>query len=285
MKKVSFKKSAAANQVRYFRGEKIGLAEKTDGRTQPHWLDDQAAAAGKIFYDGYDIFRFVQEVFRQNKKSVPEWFKDTLRSQHIPFNFFVPLRHEYALCIKVFNELLKLDILEIKKIAFEYPKRKDNPLMDNTSFDVFIDYSLPEGKKGFLGIEVKYTEGGYSPGKNEKENYPRYHDFSKGRSYLDPDDLRLESNRYRQVWRNHLLAVSYANDNKYSRFHSVTFYPKGNDHFREVMKEYPEEFLTEAGKKTLKGITYEDFIRALADHAENSRQQDWIKYLRKRYLV
>jgi hypothetical protein len=278
----SFKTSATMHQLEYFAGKNQKDLKK-QGRAQNHWLNQEAAAAGKIFYDGYDIFGYVQRDFRNNKKETPEWFYDTLRSQHIPCNFFVPLMHENKLGIKVFNDLLGLDIQEINRIEFEYPKRKDNPLEDNTSFDAFIEYSFAEGKKGFLGIEVKNTEGGYSAGEKEKKWLSCYHKHSKPELYNNPGDSELESNQFRQVWRNHLLAILFA-EKKYTQFHSITIYPSGNEHFARTMTKYPINFLTEKGKMTLSGVTYEEYFKTLKKYAENEQQNIWVKYLMERYL-
>jgi len=285
MQKESFKNLAKNHQLKYFKSENQALIENKQCRAQAQWLNPEAAGAGKIFFDGYDIFRYVRVEFRHNKPDTPEWFYDTLRSQHIPFNFFVPFLQEKELCRIVFNELLNLNILEIQCIEFEFPKREDNPLRDNTSFDAFIEYLTEAVKKGFLGIEVKYTEGGYSPGNTETQNYPRYHDCSRGEYYLNSDDKDLEQNCFRQVWRNHLLAVHFAKEEKYAQFHSITLYPSGNEHFADAMKEYPAKFLTDKGKETLDGLTYERYFNILERNAVSDQQKEWIKYLMERYLV
>jgi hypothetical protein len=280
----NFKKLAIKHQLKQFKGKNQEHFEIREGRAQPHWLTKESAEAGKIFYEGYGIFKAVKR-FRNNKANTPEWFYDTLRSQHIPFNFFVPLRHEYALCIKVLNQLLKLEITEILEIKFEFSPPDEHRIGDKTSFDVFIRYSIENHLEGFLGIEVKYTEGGYSAGKKENEFLKRYHKLSPATLYNNPGDTNLEENRYRQVWRNHLLAGVFAEKAGFAQFHSVTLYPEGNAHFANVIKEFPDQFLNENGKKSLHGITYEEFIQALIDHSENNQQLEWIKYLVERYLV
>jgi hypothetical protein len=282
-----FKKKAKNHQLQFFAGDSQSAVKKREGRAQEHWLNEVAAREGKTFYSGYEIFEAVKN-HRGTKTDIPEWFYDTLRSQHIPFNFFIPLIHESAYCIRVLNRLFQLNISEITAIEIEYPPNEFNPLKDKTSFDAFISYTTIEKTKGFIGFEIKYTEGGYSPTTKEREladteNSVYYKETAKSGLYIHRNEPLLKENTYRQIWRNHLLASSFAKD-QYHQFLSVTIYPKGNSHFTDAIKAF-ETFLTETGKSTLKGITYETFFQALIDCSETEKQRDWIKYLIERYLV
>jgi hypothetical protein len=279
MTKGNFKNQAKLRQLECFKGENQADVLNS-GRPQPHWLNEDAAVRGKIFYEGYEIFGFVKEW--REKTDTPEWFYDTLRSQHIPFNFFVPLISEKRLCINVLNHLFKLDIAHISAIRFEYPKHSDNPLKDKTSFDVFISYVNPDFVKGFIGFEVKYTEGGYSPTEKENQN-PVYYYLTPSELYLNTKEPRLKDNAYRQIWRNHLLGYLVKKE-FWDKFLSVTLYPEGNIHFTKAIAQY-ENFLTEDGKTTLKGLNYEDFFLALIKFCRTPEQKEWVKYLIKRYLV
>lgn len=282
-----FKKKAKKHQLQFFAGDNQSDVKKREGRAQEHWLNDEAARLGKTFYSGYEIFEAVKN-HRGTKTDIPEWFYDTLRSQHIPFNFFIPFIHESAYCISVLNKLFQLNISGITAIEIEYPPNEINPLKDKTSFDAFISYTTAENAKGFIGFEVKYTEGGYSPTTKEREsadteNSVYYQETARSGLYLYHNEPLLKDNTYRQIWRNHLLASAFSKD-QYQQFLSVTIYPKGNTHFTDAIKVF-ETFLTKAGKSTLKGITYEAFSQALIDCSETEKQQNWIKYLVKRYLV
>jgi hypothetical protein len=277
---MNFKEKAKEHQLEYFQSDNQENIENRKGRAQPHWLNENAANNGKIFYEGYDIFGFVQQW--RDKTDTPEWFYDTLRSQHIPFNFFIPLITEKRLCINTLNQIFQLDIAVVTSVKFEYPRHADNPLKDKTSFDVFISYVTPDYIKGFIGIEVKYTEGGYSPNERENQN-PVYYFITPPELYKNVKEPRLKDNSYRQIWRNHLLGASLKKE-YYNNFLSITLYPEGNRHFSKAIGQY-ENFLTEAGKKTLKGLTYEEFIKALINCSKTPDQKDWIKYLIKRYLV
>jgi len=288
MKKESFKNKAKRHQLNFFSKENQSTVKEKNGRAQDHWLNEKAAGEGKIFYPGYEVCIAAKDKLR-GKKIIPEWFYDTLRSQHIPFNFFIPLRAEKELAAKVFGRMLDIRIKSIEEIEIEFPPSNDNPLNDKTSFDAFVSYNNESGRKGMIGIEVKYTEGGYSPTKRERSEigksnalYYKKHEESKLFKNIDPKDIK--KNRFRQIWRNHLLAYAYQRKNDYAEFKSVTIYPSGNTHFCEAIEEY-KAFLTDAGKNTFKGITYESFFDELAKCSQTQDQHNWIEYLRERYLI
>ncbi len=280
---MNFKDKVKKHQLHFFENYNQNNILNKKGRAQNHWLKEEYAGDGKIFYSDYDIFKFVKEK-RDQLKKCPEWFMDTLRSQHIPFNLFIPFCEKRKLCKSVFNQLLNINISEIIDIKIEYPSSKENPLKDKTSFDVFILYKS-NNKTGFLGIEVKYTEGGYSPTKKEKEHYPFYRNYTKKVAlYNDFNDDNLIKNSYRQIWRNHLLACAFAKENKYDEYFSLTLYPQGNVHFVKALTNF-NTFLNDKGKNTLKGITYENFITTLINSPSTEKQYNWIKYLIERYII
>ena len=161
---------------------------------------------------------------------------------------------------------------------------------DRTSFDAFISYIIKgNNKKGMLGIEVKYTEGGYSPTKREKaqleDEGSKYFDATNNsRLYKNAFVERLKENSYRQIWRNHLLAYKIAEKYKFDEYKSVTIYHEGNTHFEKAFKDY-QPFLTDEGKKTLADVTYSEFLKVLYEHIKTEQQKSWVKYLKERYDV
>jgi hypothetical protein len=297
MKKKGFKNLATKKQLNFFEGKNQLQITNRIGRAQAHWLDPENAVNGLNFYNDIEYKIFSEIPKRDGKKIVPEWFMDTLRSQHIPYNFFIPFRSEHELSVKVLNQLLFINpevtpnekIKTIQLIAIEYPSAKDNPLKDRTSFDAFIEYTNENQEKGIIGIEVKYTEGGYSANKKEKESIKNdesvYDEISNlSGLYCCNNSVELKKNENRQIWRNHLLAFSYAKERGIKHFKSVTLYPKGNQHFVKAFDQY-QKYLTDYGKKTISGITYEKFFEALTKFANTDKQKNWNDYLKNRYLV
>lgn len=296
MEKTNFKNIAAKKQLAFFVGKNQTDITNREGRSQAHWLQSEFAEKGEIFYSDYDVFENVVKN-RKNNKKTPEWFFDTLRSQHIPYNLFIPLISEKELCVVVFNSLffsesnsIQNDIIKtIVKIEIEYPPAKDNPLGDRTSFDAYVEYISEDDKIGLLGIEVKYTEGGYSPKKAEKERIlseDSVYDTisSKSGLYNSQFEIELKKNKNRQIWRNHLLAYTFAKKRGIESYKSVTFYPEGNKHFVDVCRNY-KKFLTEIGFPTIMEVTYERYFETIKKYSTSWKQIEWVEYLKSRYLV
>ena len=97
------------------------------------WLTNDLGREGKNFYDGFSIFDVVKHRY---PNFYIDLYCDTLRSEHIPFNFFVPFRQDLNFCKNVFNRLLNgcikaiestciIDNKENIKIEFS-PKPKRN---------------------------------------------------------------------------------------------------------------------------------------------------------------
>lgn len=145
MTNAEFKQAAKRHQVSW-REKNIG----TDYNTYVTWLTDKDGSEGKNFFDGFGIFQAVKERY---PKFYIDLYSDTLRSEHIPFNLFVPFRQNLIYCKNVFNEILDGCIKSIDKQAFvgagenikiEFaPSPKENYLNDRTSFDTYIDVLTP----------------------------------------------------------------------------------------------------------------------------------------------
>ena len=131
-------------------------------------MTNESAKAGKNFYDGFSIFESVKQRYPNFYTNL---YSDTLRSEHIPFNFFIPFVNDLEFCKDVFNRLLGGCIKSIdgtsiidggQNIKIEFaPSPKQQYLNDGTSFDTYIEYTHVDNSKGVIGIEVKYTEKEY----------------------------------------------------------------------------------------------------------------------------
>lgn len=222
-------------------------------------------------------------------------YADMLRSEHIPFNVFAPLKQNLNLAKSVFNQLINgIQIQSIEEIEIEYaPDPASEYLNDRTSFDTFIEFKTPYNESGFLGIEVKYTEHEYKLRQGSKEDtdihnpYSVYNLISKENNlFIDNPIHQLKSDRLRQVWRNHLLGESMLIHPtlNFKHFISVILHPAGNVHFKEVIPEYQSLLLPEQQLK-LQGITFESYFNALAKNNTSTNFNDWIEYLQSRYIL
>jgi hypothetical protein len=288
-------------------------------------LSKEDTENGKIFYrDDFGILKKWVEGKRLKTKDKKYIHNDMLCSEHIPFNMFVPLyeSESKAYLKEVLNHILDKeikneDIKKIKKIHeiedldsdFKMIEHAPGPpseyLNDKTSFDVYIEYRNNRKEKCIIGIEIKYTETSYSLEKGSAESQkvdkqdpnhdPIYYnvtDYSKAYKgeYIDI----LKDNKYRQIWRNHILGVSILKkddedenkNDKFKHFTSITIYPEGNEHFGKVSEEYVN-FLEKGHEYNCLFFSYEK----LFDYIENElckndeRYQKWIKWMRKRYIV
>jgi hypothetical protein len=290
--KSGFKAKARRHQS-LFRTEKLKLPPAEYG----NYLTKEDGEKGKNFYHDFDIFTAVENYRPYNQPL----YSNMLRSEHIPFNFFIPLRHDLNFCKNVFNVILgdcikSIDnhaIIDDKiniKIEFA-PKHKEYYLNDRTSFDAYIEYNHIDNSKGIIGIEVKYTEREYKiSGKTEQDAIDKldsnYYIVSSKCGLFKPDSYKdLKSDYFRQIWRNHILGESILqhNPDSFKHFSSVTFFPKGNLHFIKASKEYYKLLLSD--NRNFVPVFYEDYFSILKSYLPDKRFSDWIAYLKDRYIV
>ena len=222
-------------------------------------------------------------------------YANMLRSEHIPWNVFIPMKQDPNATAQVFNKILGVDEIDkVNKVIIEWAPDKTKCLNDNTSFDTYIEY-LHNGKTCGIGIEVKYTEEGYPFGVKERHEVmeneqSKYAQVTKSCGWFISEivnrpirETPLCNDEYRQIWRNHILGASMVQNKIVEKFHSITLYPKGNPHFCEVLPAY-EQYLTDEGRSTFGYITIESLIDLLDQYfPQTNKIQNWIQYLKIRY--
>lgn len=268
-----------------FRAKHLDLPFDTYG----NYLTKEDGEKGKNFYDGYGVFDAVKKYRKYNKPL----YSNLLRSEHIPFNIFIPLDKDRNYCKNVFSDILNLNIISIDKIEIEHaPKPKEKYLNDGTSFDAYIEYTNYDGTKGMIGIEVKYTEKEYKLQANSKQEKDindknsLYFSVTNSCGLYKANAIEvLPTDKFRQVWRNHILGESIllADSNKFQHFTSLTLFPSDNSHFIKTSKEYID-LLTKNDNKFI-ALTYEDFFALLSKHCPDSNYKNWLDYLTTRYIV
>lgn len=287
------------------------------------WQDAKDKNGFRIFYS-----RFREEITKQvysdlKKKSdnkIGPLVTNLLRSEHIPYNVFFPMKKDIKGAKDLFNDLLNTEkIKSIHKIEIEY---NPHTLGDGTAFDVYVEYKAINDIIGGIGIEVKYTEKEYPLKVKDKKGeftkeYKETHDIPTGDirlsdNYLIPSQMsgwfkeeaisnlsanqilrgtrHVVMNHYRQIWRNHLLGASMMLPNKegvhLDEFTSLTVYPKDNGHFSPQLWSNYEDMLTDSGKATLRHITYEELFPKMRHNLRGIPDIDhWVDYLERRYLI
>jgi hypothetical protein len=268
-----------------FRAKYLDLPSDTYG----NYLTKEDGEKGENFYDGFGIFDAVKKYRKYNKPL----YSNLLRSEHIPFNFFIPLDKDRNYCKNIIADILKSNIISIDKIEIEYaPKPKEKYLNDGTSFDVYIEYTNSDGTKGMIGIEVKYTEREYklqANSKQEKDINDKnsiYFSVTNNCGLYKPNAIEvLLTDKFRQVWRNHILGESLllSDSNKFEHFTSLTLFPADNIHFIKTSKEYID-LLTNNDNKFI-ALTYEDFFALLSKYCPDINYKNWLDYLTTRYII
>lgn len=212
---------------------------------------------------------------------------DMLRSEHIPFNLFAPLVKRPDLAQEILFALLSRKFHPPIRIEFECaPKPASNFLDDLTSFDTYIEARDHREQLTGIGIEVKYTERGYRIGETEKNrmNNPDSLYWKVTREsnvFRDNSSQILLNNDVRQIWRNHLLGLAMKQTGIVDRFILLTVYPAGNHSMAKSIARY-RDLLTDEGKKSCLGLTFEDYIACINGDTEIVK---WKEYLKKRYIV
>ena len=271
--------------------------------TYKNVLRYEDAKKGLIFFEGYR-----DEILAELKKPIeftstpPSGFMLTnlLRSEHIPYNIFFPMHNDPEGCKWLFCDLLSTDdILSIDKIKIEYhPEPLKHYLNDHTAFDVYIAYTNKANQPCGIGIEVKYTENSY-PLKPQSHEYSQVKDENgntnlKGRyaivtkecGYYKEDVTHdmLVSNKFRQIWRNHILGASMVLKGEIKKFTSVTLFPSKNVHFsKDAIPKY-QKLLTKGHYNEFVPVTYETLFKMMDKHLFVPKKKEWIKYLNERYL-
>ena len=291
-----FRSKARLHQSR-FRAEILNVDHsQADGDDYGNRLSEADGMKGLNFYDGFGIFDEVR--LRSGNKYSKFLHSDMLRSEHIPFNMFVPFRQDPVYAAKVFNEILGGCIKTIhisndfNKFIEYAPSPRENYLNDRTLFDAYIEYDQIDGGRGMIGIEVKYTEHEYAltPGSKEDREINNesslYYKISEHSGIYKPDSHHLlKTDLFRQIWRNQILGESilYTDIEKYKYFTSLTLFPEGNTHFKETCKKYMD--LLANNNNNFIPVTYEKFISICDQYCPDEEYRKWIDYLTRRYIV
>jgi hypothetical protein len=282
----AFKRRARLHQSR-FRVEQLRTSEF---REYGNRLGTADALAGRNFYTTWPgMLDAVTARFPLGDKKI---YFDMLASDHIPFNFFVPLR-EHPATISLVRDWTTVDVAKITAIDFEFaPAPKGDFLDDNTSFDAYITYQAHDDSRGAIGIEVKFTEGEYPWGRTEyvrmRDTTSKYHSVHHTSHLYTPDSLQhLPEPLLKQLWRNQLLGEAMKQHPKrtLAHFTSVLLYPAGNVHYAQAACEYQALLLPTKAQSAFRALTYETFISQCRASATSPQQLAWTEYLTRRYIV
>ena len=148
---------------------------------------------------------------------------------------------------------------------------------DSSAFDVYVVFLNKSGKKGFIGIEVKYHENLKNKPAEMKDRYDEVA-FQMG-CFKDECLEDLQTSPLEQIWRDHLLAGSllYSPKDKFKDGLFVFLSPKDNLHCQKAVEQY-KQCLTV--NRTFQSWTLENVAGAIKLNTKNK----WIDDVIERYL-
>ncbi len=232
----------------------------------------------------------VREELTSNSKGLinqERLLTNLLSSQALCFNLFGELKRDPDyLATTVFAELTDGRVKAVERIEFEYsPGRSDSKYTgDKSAFDVYVTYRSHNGKKGFVGIEMKYHENPYDQSK-EQEHYNahrgRYEEIARDMKCFLIEKLDIVRGKsIQQFWRDHLLAGAHriADANYFDDAFFVCMYPDDNVDCKKAVAEYRECLVPNC--TSFEDWTLEHFVKSL----KRCSSADWIQSFSSRYL-
>lgn len=193
--------SAERCQMRKFRKNGVVITKAVESLLR--YKDSKDSEGNyRIFFDGFR--KEITSDIDNNSQSVSEQMvTNLLRSEHIPYNVFFPMKYDLEGTAALFNALLcenRIASVGIPMIEFKpsnEPGDGKSLIGDGTAFDVYIPYTTVNGNKGGLGIEVKYTEKEYPLKKFDQEGNmtKEYNETHDDKGIHLADNYRLPSEK------------------------------------------------------------------------------------------
>lgn len=207
--------------------------------------------------------------------------RDLLSSMPMAFNLFgeATANPEARLALaQLFAPDVTLDPAHVD-IVFEWSPQRRSPMYtrDRTAFDVAI--RIGDGPQTVVGIETKYHEDA----KLDREASPEQQDFLIGiaessGAFKPGWQDKVLATPLRQVWRDHLLALSMRNHPNLwtSATRYVLIYPAGNCSYATVADEY-QAVLASSG--SFRALTLEQVVDSAFAHDKHLAERFKSRYL------
>lgn len=205
-------------------------------------------------------------------------FANLLASTPLAFNVFASYSATPGDATSLLEHLAPNRVGSVTQLLWEHnPSRRDPTFTaDSSAFDVFFSYQRKsDGKRGFIGIEVKYHESLMADQADER---PRYREIAEQMGcFRDPHAAALTRPPLGQLWRNHLLAGALLSRGDYAEGLFVMLYPARNTACRRAVAEYRNLLTSES---TFAAWTLEEVVAI----AELLHPFDSLRKFRTRYL-
>ena len=217
-------------------------------------------------------------------------WNNLLSSQPLCFNLFGEFHYNLELATTFFKNLFPKRIDKVNSVLFEHSPCRGNKNFtgDRSAFDVFIEYKSHEGKKGFVGIEVKYVETlreGADKADTTYETHKKEYLRLATAEIFKPESIEnLKKSPLFQIWRDHLLSISLLKNNLYEEGFFVFLFPKGNEECCNGVKQYTEQLAFPQDLQEEKTGFYSRFLDDFIENLHGLVNQAWTKELKERYL-
>ena len=200
-----------------------------------------------------------------------------LSSMPLCFNLFGHLRAHKKDAARPLAAALDLDMAVIDVIEIEWSPCPARHLRDRTALDAYVEYRTQDGRRGFVGVETKYTES-FSP---REYDSPIYREITGSpRSGFVPGAADVLKGRVtNQLWRNAMLAVSLKRDQKFDEGHVAVVACLKDRSFHRAVRTFRGQ-LTDP-PSLLRVASYEEIIDNAAGVAA---LRTWAEAFRRRYL-
>lgn len=213
--------------------------------------------------------------------SAPRMLQNMLSSQPLTFNLFGEMWADVDLATAVGRDLWPDLVHAVTEVRFEWsPGRGDRRFLGNRSaFDVALAAVDTTGRPTLVGIEVKYHEDlTQDPGPPRSDRYDQVARTSG--VFRDPDDAALRALPLRQLWLDHLLALSMVGDDpdQVAAARFVVLAPASNPAVTAADVRY-RRLLSDV--LTYERRTLEEVVEVIAA----STTAQWVRDFRARYLA
>ncbi|MFN0157096.1 MAG: PGN_0703 family putative restriction endonuclease [Bacteroidota bacterium] len=203
-------------------------------------------------------------------------YNNLLSSQPLAFNFFGELKLDLDLATQVIR-LWEPEIDSVDEVRFEYaPLPKENYTDDHSAFDVAF-FCRRQGRRGLIGLEVKYTDDFSREGK-QRERYRAVFDRSRSNFAQEYEDYF--SGQYVQLFRSELLAQSLIQRNEIDFAITGLFCHPADLNALRVGEAF-KGMLTD--KTRFRVATYRDFIERVQKLNSSWSRREWTMKLWARY--
>lgn len=201
--------------------------------------------------------------------------RNLLSSQPLCFNVFGHLQAYPGEAAKVLASVFRLPIDQIVRIEVEWSPWRGDHLRDRTAFDAFVDYRH-EGRRLFLGIEVKYTE----PFSVKEYDRPEYQELTASSGVFSPGAAqRLVGSATNQLWRQTLLTLSLAATGEYDGGRPAILSLEGDAGVSRAVAGVTAELVDDEVRPAVG--TLEHLVIVASDEPALA---EWASLLRRRYL-